>query len=109
MGVKPAIQEWVNKQKIESETLKTISDTLAELLKDNQLHNNRCTEENAKIISTLGSVDNKVDGLREDIRFLARDFRDRSTPPSNSSRHLENIHTRPIRNKLDESQEFTDR
>lgn len=109
MGVKPAIQEWVNKQKVESETLKTISDTLAELLRDSQLHNNRCAEENAKIINTLGSVDNKVDGLREDIRYLTRDMRDRSASPSNSTRYVDNIHPRTIRNKMEESQEFPDR
>lgn len=87
LEIKPAIREWANKQKVEAESLKSISDALNQLIKETQQHNARATEENAKIIQSVSNVDSKVNELREDFKELKYELRgnNRHNPSSRST------------------------
>jgi predicted transposase YbfD/YdcC len=75
MGIKPAIQEWINKQKVESETLRSISEALSLLTKETQQHNSRCAEDTSKIMRSVESVDIKINDIKDDLRELSREVR----------------------------------
>ncbi|BAY65000.1 hypothetical protein NIES22_51010 [Calothrix brevissima NIES-22] len=95
LGIKPAIEEWSKKQRIESDTLKSISDTLSQLMKDNQLHSNKCAEDNIKITKSIEGVDTKVTELREDFRDLRYEIRGNNRHSSSSRSSQSFNHSTP--------------
>jgi len=80
LGFKQAISEWTRKQKLESESLKSISDSLSALLKETSNHNDRYRETTQTTVNSLKELDMRVVSLHEDIKEIRIDLKDLSRP-----------------------------
>ncbi|AFY49027.1 hypothetical protein Nos7524_3227 [Nostoc sp. PCC 7524] len=75
LGLREAFQEWVHKQKIEAETLKSISDTLNRLNTEYESHRTQSNENTSRIIKSIENVDHKVTVLNEEFKDFRQEVR----------------------------------